>query len=165
MHEMANLGLAVPCGFTVTTAACAEYEAGGLDFVRKTLWPEVSEGVSFIERESRKTRFREGNSLTGPPLLLSVRSGAAASMPGMMDSVLNLGLSDVAVDALVTAGFKKRWVHDSYRRLLQMYGDVVAKLPKSEFEREPIFHLSSVASGGLLGPLLVKVTICDTNCC
>ncbi len=80
LHEMANLGLAVPCGFTVTTAACAEYEAGGLDFVRKTLWPEVSEGVSFIERESRKTLFREGNSLTGPPLLLSVRSGAAASM-------------------------------------------------------------------------------------
>ena len=136
LHEMANLGLAVPCGFTVTTAACAEYEAGGLDFVRKTLWPEVSEGVSFIERESRKTLFREGNSLTGPPLLLSVRSGAAASMPGMMDSVLNLGLSDVAVDALVTAGFNKRWVYDSYRRLLQMYGDVVAKLPKSEFEAE-----------------------------
>ena len=136
LHEMANLGLAVPCGFTVTTAACAEYEAGGLDFVRKTLWPEVSEGVSFIERESRKTLFREGNSLTGPPLLLSVRSGAAASMPGMMDSVLNLGLSDVAVDALVAAGFNKRWVYDSYRRLLQMYGDVVAKLPKSEFEAE-----------------------------
>ena len=55
-------------------------------------------------------------------------------MPGMMDSVLNLGLSDVAVDALVTAGFNKRWVYDLYRRLLQMYGDVVAKLPKSEFE-------------------------------
>ena len=92
--------------------------------------------MSFIERESRKTLFREGNSLTGPPLLLSVRSGAAASMPGMMDSVLNLGLSDVAVDALVAAGFNKRWVYDSYRRLLQMYGDVVAKLPKSEFEAE-----------------------------
>ena len=128
-------GLAVPCGFTVTTAACAEYEAGGLDFVRKTLWPEVSEGVSFIERESRKTLFREGNSLAAAAV--AERAVArASSMPGMMDSVLNLGLSDVAVDALVTAGFNKRWVYDSYRRLLQMYGDVVAKLPKSEFEAE-----------------------------
>jgi len=75
LHEMANLGLNAPCGFTVSTAACAEYQVGGIEFVRRTLWPEVSDGVSFIEREAKKTMFREGNSLTGTPLLLSVRSG------------------------------------------------------------------------------------------
>ena len=136
LAEMARLGLRVPAGFTVSTRCCERYEQSGMDFVRRELWEEVLDGVAFIEKTTKRTVFRSGCSLVAPPpLLLSVRSGAAASMPGQMDTVLNLGMNDECAQACVNAGFDARWVYDSYRRLISMFGDVVEHLPKQDFER------------------------------
>ena len=129
LAEMTALGIPVPGGFTITTDACrATMKAG---HVPEELWPEVDEHVARLEEQSGK-RFGDPSD----PLLVSVRSGAAISMPGMMDTILNLGLNDVAVEGLAAATGNPRFAHDSYRRLVQMYGEVVDGIDANVFEEE-----------------------------
>ncbi|ESW26191.1 hypothetical protein PHAVU_003G098200 [Phaseolus vulgaris] len=127
LAEMATIGLSVPSGFTISTEACQEYQQNGKK-LPNCLWEEVLEGLVFVENEM-------GANLGNPskPLLLSVRSGAAISMPGMMDTVLNLGLNDEVVVGLA-AKSGERFAYDSYRRFLDMFGDVVLDIPHSLFE-------------------------------
>jgi len=126
LAEMTRLGLPVPPGFTISTAVCAEWErASGLS---KALRDEVLRALARVERTLGR-RF----GAPGDPLLVSVRSGARASMPGMLDTVLNLGLSDRSVLGLARRG-GERFAFDSYRRLVHMYGDVVLDVPHDRFE-------------------------------
>ena len=135
LHEMsATPGLSVPPGFTIATTACEKFESDE-GFARNALWVETLRGLGDLERKSGKSLFRAGCSVSGPPLLLSARSGAAASMPGMMETVLNIGLSDECVEKCLALGLNARWVYDSYRRLLAMFGDVVLEIPKSKFDK------------------------------
>ncbi len=129
LAEMTALGAPVPAGFTVTTDACREVMRSG--DVPEGLWDEVDEHVARLE-ERAGMRFGDPES----PLLVSVRSGAAVSMPGMMDTILNLGLNDVAVEGLATATGNPRFAFDSYRRLIQMYGEVVDGVDGHLFEGE-----------------------------
>jgi pyruvate,orthophosphate dikinase len=129
LAEMTDLGIPVPAGFTVTTDACRETMRTGE--VPDALWPEVDEHVERLQERSGK-RFGH----PAEPLLVSVRSGAAISMPGMMDTILNLGLNDVAVDGLSEATGNPRFACDSYRRLIQMYGEVVDGVDGHLFEGE-----------------------------
>jgi pyruvate, orthophosphate dikinase len=130
LAEMTAIGLPVPAGFTVTTAACREYlrGSGGLP---EGLGEEIDEAVRRLEQTTGK-RFGDPSD----PLLVSVRSGAAVSMPGMMDTILNLGLNDEAVEGLARATENERFAYDAYRRLVQMYGDVVDGVDASRFEDE-----------------------------
>ena len=123
LAEMAKIGLPVPPGFTITTEVCTEYHKLGKEKTKKILRPEVQEGVQFIE-EIMGTRFGDEDNL----LLLSVRSGARDSMPGMMDTVLDIGLNDQVVEGLARKSGKPHFAWDSYRRFIQMYGDVVMKV-------------------------------------
>jgi pyruvate,orthophosphate dikinase len=129
LAEMTALGLPIPAGFTITTDACRAYMTsdGG--------WPEgLDAEVDFhLERLEERTGKRFGDSRD--PLLVSVRSGAAISMPGMMDTILNLGLNDVAVEGQSVATSNARFAYDSYRRLIQMYGEVVDNVDGERFER------------------------------
>ena len=129
LAEMTALGIPVPAGFTVTTDACRETMRTGE--VPEALWPEVDEHVERLQDRSGK-RFGDGHE----PLLVSVRSGAAISMPGMMDTILNLGLNDTAVEGLAEATGNPRFAYDSYRRLIQMYGEVVDGVEGHLFEGE-----------------------------
>jgi pyruvate, orthophosphate dikinase len=129
LAEMTQLGIPVPDGFTITTDACRAYLAAGGD-VPEGLDAEVDEHIAGLERRTTKGFGDEGN-----PLLVSVRSGAAISMPGMMDSILNLGLNDVAVEGLASSTGNARFALDSYRRLIQMYGDVVDGVDAQRFEQ------------------------------
>jgi pyruvate,orthophosphate dikinase len=130
LAEMTAIGLPVPAGFTVTTEACREYmRLGGKP--PPGLDEEIEEHVRALEARSGK-RFGDHSD----PLLVSVRSGAAISMPGMMDTILNLGLNDEAVAGLVAATGHERFAFDAYRRLIQMFGHVVAGLDGDLFERE-----------------------------
>ncbi len=126
LAEMTNAGLPVPPGFTIQTEACREYMRGALS-------PEVDkEMYAALERLEKLQGQKLG---TGEnPLLVSVRSGAKFSMPGMMDTILNLGLNDQAVEALAKRSNNPRFAYDSYRRLIQMFGDVVLDVPKKHFE-------------------------------
>ncbi|CAD5172361.1 unnamed protein product [Musa acuminata subsp. malaccensis] len=127
LAEMASIGLSVPPGLTVSTEACHEYQEGGRE-LPAGLWEDMLESLSTVEEDM-------GSRLGDPykPLLLSVRSGAAVSMPGMMDTVLNLGLNDEVVAGLaVKSG--ERFAYDSYRRFLDMFGNVVMGIPHSLFE-------------------------------
>ena len=127
LAEMSRVGLSVPPGFTVTTETCAEYHANG-GALPEGAWEEMLEGLRHVERALDKTLGDAEN-----PLLVSVRSGAAVSMPGMMDTVLNLGLNDACVEGLAKrAG--GRFAFDSYRRFLDMYGDVVMGVDHHKFE-------------------------------
>ncbi len=128
LAEMANIGLPVPPGFTISTAMCTEYmnNAGAYP---DSLNAEVAQGVAHIESVTGKTF---GNA--ADPLLVSVRSGARASMPGMMDTVLNLGLNDETVEGLAKTSGDERFAWDSYRRFIQMYADVVLRLDHDSFE-------------------------------
>jgi len=136
LQEIAALGLNVPPGFTITTSACERYQSKGESFVNVDLWPDVLRGITFLEKTSNRTLFRSGcTPITRLPLFVSVRSGAAASMPGMMDSVLDIGFNDEACEACITAGIDARFVYDSYRRLLHMFGDVVEGIPSEDFAR------------------------------
>ena len=127
LAEMSNLGLPVPPGFTITTEACRAYvEAGATP---EGLMESVTEYLGELEEATGK---RLGDS--GDPLLVSVRSGAAASMPGMMDTVLNLGLNDTAVEGLAQRTGDQRFARDSYRRFIQMFGDIVLKVDHEKFE-------------------------------
>ena len=129
LAEMASLGLPVPPGFTITTEACAEYYELGKQKLFKTIEAEVKRDLARLAKVTGKTFGR------GPePLLLSVRSGAAVSMPGMMDTVLNLGLNPETLDALIKLSGDERFVWDAYRRFIQMFGDVVMGVPHHDFE-------------------------------
>ena len=129
LAEMTGLGIPVPAGFTVTTDACRETMRSGE--VPAALWPEVDEHVVRLQERAGR-RFADPDD----PLLVSVRSGAAISMPGMMDTILNLGLNDVTVEGLATATGNPRFALDSYRRLIQMYGEVVDGVDGHLFEGE-----------------------------
>jgi pyruvate, orthophosphate dikinase len=127
--EMTRLGLPVPRGFTITTEACIEYLRGGHVFP-VGLTREVTKHLEALEEAVGKRLGDAEN-----PLLVSVRSGAKFSMPGMMDTVLNLGLNDTSVRGLAARTGNPRFAYDSYRRFIQMFGDVVAEVPKEHFER------------------------------
>jgi pyruvate, orthophosphate dikinase len=129
LAEMTQLGVPVPAGFTVTTGACRAYMQNG-KHVPDGLEDEIEEHLRALEEKSGK-RFGDPED----PLLVSVRSGAAISMPGMMDTILNLGLNDEAVDGLARATDNDRFAYDSYRRLIQMYGEVVAGVDAERFEQ------------------------------
>jgi pyruvate,orthophosphate dikinase len=130
LAEMTAIGLPVPAGFTVTTEACREYMR--LDGVFPDgLSEEIEKAVARLEQTTGK-RFGD----PADPLLVSVRSGAAVSMPGMMDTILNLGLNDEAAEGLAAATGNERFAYDAYRRLVQMFGDVVAGVDGDLFERE-----------------------------
>jgi pyruvate, orthophosphate dikinase len=128
LAEMAHLGLPVPPGFTITTAVCTYFYQHGKTYP-KDLKPQVEAALAEIGRITGKT-FGDGNN----PLLVSVRSGARASMPGMMDTVLNLGLNDTTVAALAEKSGDRRFAYDSYRRFITMYADVVLGLGHDHFE-------------------------------
>ncbi len=128
LAEMASIGLPVPPGFTIATPACALYYERGEGF-RDSIAAEVAEGIAHIERVTGKS-FGDA----ADPLLVSVRSGARVSMPGMMDTVLNLGLNDATVQGLAAASGDPRFAWDSYRRFIQMYADVVLGLDHGLFE-------------------------------
>jgi pyruvate,orthophosphate dikinase len=129
LAEMTGLGVPVPDGFTITTEACRAYLAGGGE-VPAGLDAEVDEHIAALEGRTGKG-FGDDSS----PLLVSVRSGAAVSMPGMMDTILNLGLNDVAVEGLAASTGNARFALDSYRRLIQMYGEVVDEIDGHRFEQ------------------------------
>ena len=126
--EMTRLGLPVPKGFTISTEACMAYLRGGLEFP-DGLEDEVTEHLSRLEGQAAKCLGDPDN-----PLLVSVRSGAKFSMPGMMDTVLNLGLNDRSVEGLAARTENPRFAYDSYRRFIQMFGDVVSGVEKRHFE-------------------------------
>ena len=129
LAEMTALGVPVPAGFTITTDACRAYMASGGE-LPDGLADEVAQHIASLEDKAGK-RFGD----LDDPLLVSVRSGAAASMPGMMDTILNLGLNDDAVAGLAKATGNPRFAFDSYRRLIQMYGEVVANVEGHRFEQ------------------------------
>ena len=131
LAEMAGLGLPVPPGFTITTEGCAEYYDTGKKRFFELIKPQVEKALRRVEKDTGKT-FGKGPN----PLLVSVRSGAAISMPGMMDTVLNLGLNKDTVKALIELTGNERFVMDSYRRFIQMFGDVVMGVPYEKFEHE-----------------------------
>src|ERR1700728_4613011 len=127
LAEMTNAGLPVPPGFTIQTEACREYMRSGS--VSKEVDRQMDEALAKLETlQGQKLGTGEN------PLLVSVRSGAKFSMPGMMDTILNLGLNDKAVEALAKRTGNPRFAYDSYRRLIQMFGDVVLDVPKKKFE-------------------------------
>ncbi len=130
LAEMSRIGLPVPPGFTITTEVCTYYYANKRTYP-KVLDPQVKAGVAFIEK-IMGTKFGDK---TAMPLLVSVRSGARDSMPGMMDTILNLGLNDETVLALVKATKNERFAWDCYRRFIQMYGDVVMGVQKRRQRR------------------------------
>ncbi len=129
LAEMTNLGMPVPYGFTVSTEACTRYYEDG-----KKIAPEIEEqiytGLAEMEKQAGM-KFGDPEN----PLLVSVRSGARASMPGMMDTILNLGLNDVVVEGLAKKTNNPRFAYDSYRRFVQMFSDVVMELSKKDFEK------------------------------
>jgi pyruvate, orthophosphate dikinase len=128
LDGMASIGLPVPPGFTVATAMCAAYDIATASFPPQ-LTPQVEAGIAHIENVTGKTFGDPAN-----PLLVSVRSGARVSMPGMMDTVLNLGLNDQTVEGLAASSGDARFAWDSYRRFIQMYADVVLQLDHGAFE-------------------------------
>jgi len=128
LAEMTTLGIPVPAGFTVTTQACVEYMQAGKE-LPAGLGDEIEQHLARLEETTGK---RLGD--RGDPLLVSVRSGAAVSMPGMMDTILNLGLNDEAVEGLAATTGNARFAYDAYRRLLQMYGEVVDGVSAQDFE-------------------------------
>ena len=130
LAEMTGIGLPVPRGFTVTTEACIKYYDDGED-ISKEIKEEILSHLDALEKETEK-KFGDYEN----PLLVSVRSGARASMPGMMDTVLNLGLNDEVAKGFAEATKNPRFVYDSYRRFIQMFADVVMGFPKSSFERK-----------------------------
>ena len=128
LAEMTTIGLPIPQGFTITTEACDFYYKNGRK-ISEEIKDQISEKLSDLEKEMGKRLGDPEN-----PLLVSVRSGAAASMPGMMDTVLNLGLNDVSVAALAKRTNNERFAYDAYRRFIQMFGDVVMEVEHAYFE-------------------------------
>ena len=133
LAEMNLVGIPVPPGFTITTEVCTEYYEQGREAVIASIRPDVEAAVKGIEEQ---TGMKFGSDTL--PLLVSVRSGARASMPGMMDTILNLGLNDTAVEAIAKRTGNERFAWDSYRRFVQMYGDVVLGMkPQSKEDEDP----------------------------
>ena len=128
LAEMTNIGLPVPQGFTITTEACTEYYEDGRT-IRESTMAEIEEYIVKLEEITGK-KFGDIEN----PLLVSVRSGARASMPGMMDTILNLGLNETVVNTLAEKSGNPRWAWDCYRRFIQMYSDVVMEVGKKYFE-------------------------------
>src|SRR3954454_22726804 len=129
LAEMTLMGVPVPAGFTITTDACRAYMSNG-----RTLPDGLDEEIDLhLQGLEEKTGKRFGDA--DDPLLVSVRSGAAVSMPGMMDTILNLGLNDAAVEGLARRTGNPRFARDSYRRLIQMYGEVVEGVDGHRFEQ------------------------------
>ncbi len=129
LAEMTNLGMPIPQGFTVTTEACTDYYTSGKQ-ITDEIKGQIFEAITWLEGVNGK-KFGD----TEDPLLVSVRSGARASMPGMMDTILNLGLNDVSVEGFAKKTGNPRFAYDSYRRFIQMFSDVVMEVPKSFFEK------------------------------
>ncbi|MDP8221166.1 MAG: pyruvate, phosphate dikinase [Candidatus Stygibacter frigidus] len=137
LAEMNLIGVPVPAGFTITTEVCTEYNKLGYEEVQKLLWNELGTGIKHIEKIMTKEFGDKAN-----PLLISVRSGARVSMPGMMDTVLNLGLNDDVVSGLAAKSGNERFAWDSYRRFVQMYGDVVLGMkPDNKDDIDPFEKL------------------------
>lgn len=130
LAEMTSIGLPVPAGFTITTETCAKYHESGQK-LPAGLMDEVNKNVKIVEKDTGKKFGADSN-----PLLVSVRSGAAVSMPGMMDTVLNLGLTDKSVEALAEDTGNRRFAYDAYRRLINMFGDVVMGIDHDHYEAE-----------------------------
>ncbi|MGI8424985.1 MAG: pyruvate, phosphate dikinase [Chloroflexota bacterium] len=130
LAEMTNAGMPVPPGFTITTDACNEYYRAGKQFP-SGMWDQALAALADVEKASDK-KFGDASN----PLLVSVRSGARFSMPGMMDTILNLGLNDTTVEGLAELTENARFAYDSYRRFIQMYGSVVLEIEKDAFEHE-----------------------------
>ena len=129
LAEMTNLGLPIPPGFTVTTEACTDYYNHGRS-ISEEIQTQIFDALALLEEKLGK-KFGD----TENPLLVSVRSGARASMPGLMDTILNLGLTDISVEGFAKRTGNPRFAYDSYRRFIQMFSDVVMEVPKSLFER------------------------------
>ena len=128
LAEMTNIGLPVPQGFTITTEACTQYYEDGRE-INPEIMAEINEYIVKMEEITGKKFGDEKN-----PLLVSVRSGARASMPGMMDTILNLGLNETVVNTIAAQSGNPRWAWDCYRRFIQMYSDVVMEVGKKYFE-------------------------------
>ncbi|EQB3100212.1 pyruvate, phosphate dikinase [Clostridium botulinum] len=128
LAEMTNLGIPVPTGFTVTTEACIKYYKDGKKLADEVV-QQITDAMREVEKETNKKFGSEEN-----PLLVSVRSGARVSMPGMMDTILNLGLNDKTVESLSKLTNNERFAYDSYRRFIQMFSDVVMGIDKRDFE-------------------------------
>ncbi len=128
LAEMTNLGLPIPNGFTVTTEACTDYYTQGKQ-ISQEIQDQIFAALAVLEQQRGKKFGDESD-----PLLVSVRSGARASMPGMMDTILNLGLNDVSVEGFAKKTGNPRFAYDSYRRFIQMFSDVVMEMSKSFFE-------------------------------
>jgi len=128
LAEMTRISLPVPKGFTVTTEACLKYYQNQ-ESLNADIISEIYEKINELERLSGKKMGDPSN-----PLLVSVRSGSRVSMPGMMDTILNLGMNDVVAEGFSKISSNPRFVYDNYRRLIQMYADVVMGFPKSSFE-------------------------------
>ena len=128
LAEMTNIGLPVPQGFTITTEACTQYYEDGRE-INSEIQKQINEYIAKMEKETGKKFGDKEN-----PLLVSVRSGARASMPGMMDTILNLGLNEEVVEVLAKKSNNPRWAWDCYRRFIQMYSDVVMEVGKKYFE-------------------------------
>ena len=128
LAEMTNLGLPVPQGFTITTEACTKYYEDG-----RQINPEIQAQImEYIEKMEKITGKKFGD--LENPLLVSVRSGARASMHGMMDTILNLGLNEEVAEVMAKKSGNPRWAYDCYRRFIQMYSDVVMEVGKKYFE-------------------------------
>ncbi|MGB1097497.1 MAG: PEP/pyruvate-binding domain-containing protein, partial [Acholeplasmataceae bacterium] len=128
LAEMSRLGLPVPQGFTVTTEACNAYYDSGKT-ISDDIIKQIFDALAATEKEMGK-KFGDSEE----PFLVSVRSGARASMPGMMDTILNLGLNNISVEGLAKKTNNPRFAYDSYRRFIQMFSDVVMDIPKSKYE-------------------------------
>ena len=128
LAEMTSLGLPVPQGFTITTEACTQYYEDGRE-INDEIQGQINEYIVKMEEITGKKFGDQEN-----PLLVSVRSGARASMPGMMDTILNLGLNETVVNVIAEKSGNARWAWDCYRRFIQMYSDVVMEVGKKYFE-------------------------------
>ena len=128
LAEMTRIGLPVPQGFTISTEACTQYYEDG-----RKINPEIqAEIMEYIDKMEKICGKKFGDKVN--PLLVSVRSGARASMPGMMDTILNLGLNENVVNTIATKSGNPRWAWDCYRRFIQMFSDVVMEVGKKYFE-------------------------------
>ena len=128
LAEMTNLGIPVPQGFTVSTEACVKYYEDGKK-ISDSILSEINNALTELENTTEKKFGSVDN-----PLLVSVRSGARVSMPGMMDTILNLGLNDITVEVVGRLTNNVRFAYDSYRRFIQMFSDVVMGIEKRKFE-------------------------------
>ena len=153
LAEMTNAGLPVPPGFTISTGACNFYYANH-GRLTPAIEGEIEQHIARLEKSAKATLGSATN-----PLLVSVRSGAKFSMPGMMDTILNLGLNDTAVEGLKTRTSNGRFAFDSYRRFIQMFGSVVLEIPKAAFE--PEFEAVKTAVGARVDTDLDEAALRD----